>query len=101
MSLLAAVAPLAIVFGGLGALVWWLRRAAGRNGASGRYIQLVETVELAPGRSLHLVALGGRGLVVASTAQRCELVCELDTLPEERRAEESSWAEAWLGRLRR
>lgn len=101
MSLLAAIAPLAMVFGGLGALLWWLRRAAARSGGSGRYIQLVETVELAPGRSLHLVALGGRGLVVASTAQRCELVCELDSLPDEKRAEEPSWAEAWVARLRR
>ncbi len=101
MSLLAAVAPLALVLGLLMALLWWLRRATARSAPGGRYIQVLETVDLAPGRSLHLVALSGRGLVVASTAQRCELLCELETLPAAKPAAEAPWAGVWLARLRK
>lgn len=101
MSLLASVAPLALVLGLLMAVLWWLRRATARGGGGGRYIQVLETVDLAPGRSLHLVALGGRGLVVASTAQRCELLCELEALPAGKPAAESSWTGVWLARLKK
>ena len=81
--MLSAVAPMALVLGLLGGLLWWLRRMARAKQSSGRHLRVIETVELAPGRSLHLIEVGGRGLVVASSAQRCELVAELDSLPRE------------------
>ena len=105
MSLLASIAPLVVVLGMLAALLWWLRRTAAgagaRAGARGRYIQLVETVELGPGRCLHLITLGERALVVASTAQRCDLLCELENLPAEKPVQQTAWTELWLSRLRR
>ncbi len=101
MSLFAAVAPLALVLGLLGGLLWWLRRAARSRAAAGRQIRLVETVDLGPGQRLHLIEWSGRGLLVASTSQRCELLCEMETLPAEQPAEQSSWAVSLAERMRK
>lgn len=80
--MLTSIASLALVIGILLAVLWWLRRLAPRAGA-GRHIQVIESVALGPGQSLHLVKLAGRGLLVAANRDRCDLICELDELPPE------------------
>ncbi len=103
MNFLTSVAPLAIVLAMLAGVLWWLRWASRTQGgrASGRFIRVVETVELGAGRCLHLIEIGGRGLLVASTSQRCELLSELETLPAEKPIEDVSWIEVLRGRLRK
>ena len=76
----ASIASLALVIGMLAGVLWWLRRLAPRAGA-GRHLRVIESVSLGPGQSLHLLRLADRGLLVASSRDRCELLCELDTLP--------------------
>ncbi len=99
MSLLATVVQLVLVLGLLGSLVWWLRRAARRRTAAGRQVRIVETVELGPGQRLHVIEWSGRGLLVASTAKRCYVLGEMETLPAEPPAEEASWAAALASRM--
>ncbi len=103
MNLFGSILPLVIVLALLAGVLWWLRWAsrahAGR--ASGRLIRVVETVDLGAGRCLHLVELGGRGLLLASTSQRCELISELETLPIEKPLEDVSWIEVLRARLKR
>jgi flagellar biosynthetic protein FliO len=76
------VASLVLVIGLLGGVLWWLRRLAPRAGA-GRYIRVVESVPLGQAQSLHLVRVADRGLLVASSRDRCELVCELESIPSD------------------
>jgi len=90
--LLTSIASLALVVAMLAGVLWWLRRLAPRAGA-GKHIRVVESVPLGPGQTLHLVRLADRGLVVAATRDRCELLCELDAAPAEE-AVEMSWREA-------
>ncbi len=75
-----SVISLALVLGMLAGLLWWLRRMAARS-SSGRYVQVIETVALGPHQSLHLVRLGNRTLLLASTPQRCELLSEMEGEP--------------------
>lgn len=102
--MLTSLLSLGLVLGTLAGLLWWLRRVAGRGPAahhpgrgSGGRLRVIETVDLAPGRCLHLIEIGGRGLVVASTAQSCELVCELEAVPVEQPAVEDD--PSWFGGL--
>ena len=97
--MLLSLAALALVLGMLGGLLWWVRRLSGANQGAGRYIRVVETVALGPGKCLHLVRVGDRGLLVSSTAQRCELLCELETPAAESTAAAPSWVELFRARL--
>ena len=89
----ASVLPLVVVLGMLAGLLWWARRLAGRAPGGGRHIQVIETVALGPGRSLHLVRLADRALLLACSAKGCELICELEQLPGEPPAAGNRWSE--------
>ncbi len=58
---------------------------------------MIESVALGPGQALHLVRLAGRGLLVAATRERCELLCELEAPPPELPAP-GSWRELLAAR---
>jgi flagellar biosynthetic protein FliO len=103
--MLTSALAFALVLGMLAALVGWTRRAGRRRRTEGRHMQVIESLELSPGRSLHLVQVGGRGIVVSCTAQRCDLLCELETLPAAPAAGAAEDAVCWpallLSRLRK
>ena len=74
------LAAVLLVLGLLAATLWALRRAggvgwraAGRARCRGR-LEVVERVPLGPQHALHLVRLGGRGLLVASHPAGCTLI---------------------------
>ena len=69
------LAALAVVFGILGFL-WFLTRRAG-VGTGGR-LRSLETLSLAPGRTLTVVRVGQRRLLLATTAQSVTQLAELD-----------------------
>lgn len=79
MELAQQLAAVFTVLALLGAALWWLRRrgyavpAAGRRSGS-RRLDCVERVMLGPQQALHLVRLGDRGLVVASSPAGCTLL---------------------------
>lgn len=62
----------------LGATLWWLRRKGlaryGTRAGRGRALQSVERLALGPQHSLHLVRLGGRGLLVSASPTGCALL---------------------------
>jgi len=95
--MLASVASLFVVLALLAGLLWWLRRLT-PQARGGRHLRVVESVTLGPGQALHLVRLGARGLVVATSRERCELVAELDelhALPEQAPPEEAPARAGW------
>jgi len=99
--LLASIAPLALVLGLLGGLLWWLRGVAVRRPRGGRHVQVLETVTLGPGQALHLLRLSDRWLLVSSTARRCELLGEWDAGAPEDSPEKAAWTEAIRARAGR
>ncbi len=65
----------------------WLQKFKNPLGEGGATIQVLETVGLAPGRSLHLIVVGEKTLLLGSTEQNISLLSELADahipLPEE------------------
>ncbi|MBI5876865.1 MAG: flagellar biosynthetic protein FliO [Chloroflexi bacterium] len=78
---LSLVVQLAIVLGLIYLTAWGLktlrRRTATLTGA-GNSMQLIETVALTPQRTLHVVAIGDRRLVLGATDHQISLLTELD-----------------------
>ncbi len=83
MDIARQISAVMLVFALLGAALWALRRgrlrlplgmrpAAGR----GRSLEAVERLALTPQHSLHLVRIGGREVVVATSPQGCTLLTE-------------------------
>jgi flagellar biogenesis protein FliO len=79
MDVIREIAAVALVFGLLGALLWRLRRrgiagvlALGRPRE--RQLECVERLALGPQHAIHLIRLGGRGLLVASSPAGCALM---------------------------
>ena len=72
-----------VVLGLLGGALWWLRRrgmilpASTRRGAV-RHMECVERLALGPQQTLHLVRIGGRALLVASSPAGCALLHTAD-----------------------
>lgn len=57
-------------------LRWWSKRAAGPRSTTG-YLRIVDTLPIQGGRSVHLVAIGERVIVVGATAQQLSYLAEL------------------------
>jgi flagellar biogenesis protein FliO len=85
MEVFEALAAVAGVLSLLVATLWWLRKrgwampATSRRSA-GRRLECLERLPLAPQHTLHLVRLGGRVLLLASTPAGCALL-ESEPLP--------------------
>ena len=83
MEALRQMMAVGVVLGLLGGAGWWLRRRGlmlpgpRRNGGV-RRMECVERVALGPQQTLHLVRLGGRALVVASSPAGCALLHTTD-----------------------
>jgi flagellar biogenesis protein FliO len=79
MDAIREIAAVAVVLGLLGALLWRLRRRGfagvlplGRP--RGRQLECVERLALGPQHAIHLIRLGGRGLLVTSSPSGCALM---------------------------
>jgi len=70
---LVGVAMAAAVAG----LRWWTKRAASPRSTTG-LMRVVDTLAVGNGRTIHLLALGERVLVVGATAQTLTYLTELD-----------------------
>jgi flagellar biogenesis protein FliO len=79
MDIIREIAAAGLVLGLMGALLWRLRRrgiagvlALGRPRE--RQLECVERLALGPQHAIHLIRLGGRGLLVASSPAGCALM---------------------------
>lgn len=78
------VLRLALVLGVIWAAVlgmrWYVRRMTGQAGprAGGRALEVIETRTLAPNRSLHLVRLGDRAVLIGVTPERITSLLAVD-----------------------
>jgi flagellar biosynthetic protein FliO len=79
MEMIDQVAAVLAVVGVLAAATWWLRRrgllqaAPGRR-LMGKRLESLERLPLGPQQTLHLVRMGSRALLVASTPSGCSLL---------------------------
>ncbi len=101
----SSLAALALVFGLLGAVLFWARRVGGGR-ASGASLGVVDAVQLGAGRSLTVVRSGRRYFLVGATAHSISLIAELDAgdvldpaLTAERALSLPGWP-GWAARLR-
>ena len=65
-----------VIAGAVLALRWWGRKASSPRSITG-FVRVIDTMALSNGRTLHLVALGGRVIVVGATTQQLTLLSEL------------------------
>ncbi|MBI5948328.1 MAG: flagellar biosynthetic protein FliO [Chloroflexi bacterium] len=65
-----------IIAASIAGLRWWARRASAPRSTSG-FLKVVDTLAIGSGRTVHLVALGERVIVVGATAQNLSLLGEL------------------------
>ncbi len=82
MEVLQPLAAIGAVMGLLAATLWWLRRRGfavrlpvGRPAA--RRLECLERLPLAPQHVLHLVRVGDRTLLLASTPAGCTVVASM------------------------
>ena len=71
LGLVALVIAVAVL-----GLRWWGRKASSPRSITG-FVRVIDTMALSNGRTLHLVALGGRVIVVGATTQQLTLLSEL------------------------
>jgi flagellar biosynthetic protein FliO len=92
METIDQVAAIAVVLGLLAGVTWWLRRRGLLQTASprrsvGRRLESLERLPLGPQQTLHLVRMGSRALLVATTSSSCALLDSIDIRSLERAGE--------------
>jgi len=79
MNLLLRLAlVLVVIWFAIMAMRWWVRRMNGGVGNGGGHLQVVETRSLGPNRSLQLVKVGSRAVLLGVTNERISPVLEID-----------------------
>ncbi|WP_322795803.1 flagellar biosynthetic protein FliO [Tepidiforma sp.] len=69
-----------VIAGSIIGLRWWARRMAAPRSTTG-FLRVVDTLPIANGRTIHLLALGDRVIAIGATAQQITTLNELT--PEE------------------
>lgn len=74
----------ALVLAVLYAVLWAIRRFMGRGVVAprGTSILVIHSAHLGPGRSVHLIGVGDKMLLVGATSQQVSLLAELDVAGE-------------------
>ncbi len=72
-------AKTALVLALLYGVLWTIRRYYGKTGLQQRSasILVVQSAQLGPGRSVHLIGVGGKMLLVGATSQQVSLLAEV------------------------
>jgi len=92
METIDQVAAIVVVLGLLAAVAWWLRRrgllqTTSPRRSAGRRLESLERLPLGPQQTLHLVRMGSRALLVATTSSGCTLLDSVDVRSIERAGE--------------
>ncbi|MCC6237081.1 MAG: flagellar biosynthetic protein FliO [Dehalococcoidia bacterium] len=90
------VAVVAIIWGAFWALRWYNRRIQTGYGA-GRSLEVLETRALGPNRSMQLVRVGRRAVLVGVTVERINQLLEIDDPEEVERLAQAAVAEQGRG----
>jgi len=78
------------IYGAVVAMRWYVRRVNGDGGRLGRQVQVLESRALGPNRSLHLVRLGGRAVLLGVTAERINTLMAIEDATEVERLVEAA-----------
>ncbi len=70
-----------LVLAMLYAALWVMRRYYGKSGTPqrGPALMVVQSTQLGPGRSVHLIGIGDKMLLVGATSQQVSLLAEVDS----------------------
>ncbi len=79
---------LAVIWGAVALMRWYVRRAQGGGSGRGQVLEVIETHALGPNRTLHLVRLGDRAVLVGATPERITSLLTVDDAEEVRRLSE-------------
>jgi len=80
-----------VIWGAVSVMRWYVQRMNGSAASAGRQVQIIETRAIGPNRSLQLVRLGGRAVLLGVTPDRINSLIEIDDPEEvERLAEAAS-----------
>lgn len=84
---------LALLYG----VLWAIRRFYGKTGVvhRGPAIEVVQSAQLGPGRSVHLIGVGERMLLVGATSQQVSLLAEIGALKLEAVSEPQGTGDAF------
>src|SRR5450759_4252126 len=81
MEIMSQTVAVFAVLGLLGGALWWLRRKglaqfapAGTRRKAGRRIELIERLTLTPQRSLHLVRIADKAVLIALSPTGCTVL---------------------------
>ncbi len=78
MMLVQTIAALLLVCGLAYALFRWVLPRLQITGAANRMVRVIDVVPLGPRRSLHVIEVAGRWLLIASSEAGVQLISELD-----------------------
>lgn len=67
-----------VIWAAVYAMRWYTRRAGGERGSAARALDIVETRSLGPNRTLHLVRIGGRAVLIGVTPERINALLEIN-----------------------
>ncbi len=81
-----------VIWGAVWVMRWYVQRMNGSAAAAGRQVQIIETRAIGPNRSLQLVRLGGRAVLLGVTPDRINSLIEIDDPEEVERLAEASAA---------
>ena len=81
-----------VIWGAVWVMRWYVQRMNGSAAAAGRQVQIIETRAIGPNRSLQLVRLGGRAVLLGVTPDRINSLLEIDDPEEVERLAEASAA---------
>ncbi len=72
----------ALVLALLYAALWAIRRYYGKSGVlqRGPSLLVVQSTQLGPGRSVHLIGVGGKMLLIGATSQQVSLLAEVGSM---------------------
>lgn len=78
------------IYAAVVAMRWYVLRVNGDGSRLGRQVQVLESRALGPNRSLHLVRLGGRAVLLGVTAERINTLLSIDDASEVERLVEAA-----------
>ena len=79
-----------VIWAAVWVMRWYVQRTNGSAASAGRQVQIIETRTIGPNRSLQLVRLGGRAVLLGVTPDRINSLLEIDDPDEVERLAEAA-----------
>ncbi len=78
-ELIKAIISLVVVLGLLLLVMWWIKRMnSGLTGFGGKHIKVLDRLPLGPDKSLILVKIAGKTMLIGASAHHVEKICDVE-----------------------